>query len=133
MSRARIIPEVCPTCGRYKVWGHGFTARYFRGFTQCLYLKCYRCPDCGRVITLRPASHFSRIRSCRETNRTHLQQRQDKGRWPRSTLSRSLLRYWFTNLSRQVVVHLGCSWTDGWLVGLDRLIVLGKTPVSRLI
>lgn len=127
-----VRPEVCPDCGRYKVWGHGFTARYFRGFPRCLYLKCYRCPDCGRVITLRPDSHFSRIRSCRETIRTHLQQRQDQGCWPRSTLSRSHLRYWLTNLSRQMAVRLGLDWKDGLLAAFDRLVAMGETPVSRL-
>lgn len=126
-------PEVCPECGHYKIWGHGFTTRYFRGFPRCLYLKCYRCPGCRHVITLRPDTHFSRIRSPRETIRSHLQQRQDKGRWPRSTLSRSCLRHWLANLSRQMVAHLGCHWKEGLLAAFDRLVTLGKTPVSRLI
>lgn len=128
-----VKPESCPECGHYTIWGHGFTPRYFRGFPRCLYLKCYRCPGCRRVITLRPDTHFSRIGSSRETIRSHLQQRQDKGRWPRSMLSRSLLGYWLSNLTRQVAAHLGCGWKDGLSAAFDRLVTLGKTPVSRLI
>ena len=126
-------PEVCPECGHYKLWGHGFTARYFRGFLHCLYLKCYRCPNCRHVITLRPDTHFCRIRSSKETIRTHLQQRQNKGRWPPSALSRSCLRHWLANLSRQMAAHLGVDWKDGLLAAFDRLLALGKTPVSRVI
>ena len=127
-----VKPEVCPACGHYKVWGHGFTARYFRDFSDCLYLKCYRCPGCFRIITLRPDTHFSRLRSSRETIRTHLEQRQVKGRWPRSSLSRSCLRYWLANLTRLTSVHLGCDWKGGLLAAFDWLLCMGKTPVSRI-
>ena len=128
-----VKPEICPACGHYKVWGHGFTARYFRGFPRCLYLKCYRCPGCLRIITLRPDTHFSRLRSSRETIRSHLEQRQAKGRWPRSSLSRSCLRHWLANLTRQTSVHLGCDWQGGFVAAFDWLIAMGKTPVSRII
>jgi hypothetical protein len=125
-------PEVCPCCGHYKLWGHGFASRFFDGFTDSLFLKCYRCPGCGRVITLRPDTHFSRIRSSKEAIRTHLERRLKERRWPISTLSRPRLRHWRANLQRQTLAHLTAAWKDGFLAAFDRLIALGKTPVSRL-
>lgn len=128
-----VKPAICPCCNQYNLWGHGFTARFFHGFPQCLYLKCYRCPGCKRIITLRPDTHFSRIHSSKETIRSHLEQRLNNGRWPPSTLSRSCLRHWHTNLARQKLAHLTDSWKKGLLAAFDRLVALGKTPVSRLI
>lgn len=125
-------PENCPCCGHYKLWGHGFTSRFFHGYTDCLFLRCYRCPGCKRVITLRPDTHFSRIRSSKETVRSHLEQRLNDGRWPVSTLSRSCLRHWLANLRRQKLAHLTDGWKDGLLAAFDRLVTLGKTPVCRL-
>ena len=130
---AWVKPKVCPRCGHYKVWGHGFTARYFHGFAHCLYLKCYRCPLCRIIITLRPDTHFSQIRSSRETIRFHLAQRLNKGRWPCSPLSRSCLRHWLTNLARQTLVHLGNDWKGGLLAAFDWLLAMGKIPVSKII
>lgn len=126
-------PAACPECSHYKVWGHGFTARYFHGFPYCLYLKCYRCPKCRCVITLRPDTHFTRIRSSRETIRSHLEQRLNKGCWPSSTLSRPCLRHWFTNLARQTLAHLTDSWKEGLMSAFDRLAAVGMTPVGRII
>jgi hypothetical protein len=98
-----------------------------------LYLKCYRCPNCSCVITLRPATHFSRIRSSRETIRSHLEQRLNTGRWPRSTLSRSCLRHWFINLARQTLARLTNSWKEGLLAAFDHFVALDVTPVARII
>jgi hypothetical protein len=62
-------PECCPRCRNWRVWGHGYVERYFDGFTEALRVKCYRCPACGCVITLRPECHFPRIRSPRQVIR----------------------------------------------------------------
>ena len=128
-----VKPDVCPCCNNYKLWGHGFTARFFHGFPQCLYLKCYRCPGCKSVITLRPDTHFSRIRSSRDTIRDHLERRLNTGRWPASTLSRSCLRHWLANLRCQMLAHLTYGWQDGLLAAFDLLVEMGKTPISRSI
>lgn len=126
-------PEVCPRCSHFKVHGHGCTARYFHGFSSCLYLKCYRCPNCGCVITLRPDTHFSRIRTGKEAIRLHLAQRLNEGRWPRSSLSPPTMRHWLTNLARQCVAHLSDSWKEGLLAGFDYLLAKGQIPVCRFI
>lgn len=126
-------PGICPECNNYKLHGHGFAARYFQGFASCLYLKCYRCPGCHIVITLRPDSHFSRIRSSKEEIRSHLSHRLRECRWPGSLLSRSSLRHWLANLTKQILAHLGKDWGAGPMAAFDRLLAAGVTPVSRVI
>lgn len=125
-------PADCLRCNR-KFHGHGFTTRYFQGFPTCLYLKCYRCPECGCVITLRPDTHFSRIRSDKNIIRAHLAHRLTSGQWPRSSLSRSSLRHWLANLSRQMTAHLTAAWKAGLLAAFDCLLAQGLNPVTRLI
>jgi len=127
-----VRPKACPKCGHYKIWGHGFAARYFHGFSCCLYLKCYRCPNCRCVITLRPDTHFSRIRSSKETIRSHLEQRLSKGCWPYSSLSRSCLRHWLINLARQTLARLTNSWEKDLMAAFDQLLAAGVTPISRV-
>ena len=127
-----VRPIECPRCGHYRLWGHGYARRYFRGFSSCLFLKCYRCPACHCVLTLRPESHFSRIRTSREMVRDHLAHRQTMGHWPRSDLYRSNLRYWWNNLTRRTLAYLNHSWGKGFLAAFDHLAALGKAPVSRL-
>lgn len=117
----------------HKLHGHGFAARYFQGFASSLYLKCYRCPGCHLVITLRPDSHFSRIQSSKEEIRSHLAHRLNEGLWPRSSLPRTSLRRWLANLTRQTLARLGKDWGAGLLAAFDHLLAAGMTPVSRVI
>jgi hypothetical protein len=46
--------DICPNCQSRRVWGHGFTLRYFQGFSEGLWIKRWRCPDCSGVHTARP-------------------------------------------------------------------------------
>jgi len=125
-------PDVCPRCGHYRLWSHGYVQRYFRGFPSFLYLKCYRCPACLCVLTLRPDSHFSRIRTSKVTLRDHIARRDMMGHLPHSDLPRSSLRYWWKNLIRRTVAFLNNSWCKGFLAAFDHFVALGVTPVSRL-
>lgn len=124
-------PQCCPGCRNWRVWGHGYVQRYFDGFSEALLLKCYRCPACGRVITLRPESHFPRIRSSRQVIQDHLQHRLSLGRWPPSPLSRPRLRHWLANLRRQVAARLTNVWTQGLWAGFEELLSRGQLPVAR--
>jgi hypothetical protein len=54
-------PERCPRCGGRRLWGHGFVLRYFDGIPEPLWIKRWRCPDCGGVHTCRPDSHWRRF------------------------------------------------------------------------
>ncbi len=47
-------PGICPNCIGARLWGHGFVLRYFAGFVCGLWMKRWRCPDCGSVHTVRP-------------------------------------------------------------------------------
>ena len=125
-------PTKCPRCNHYKVWGHGYVSAFFDGFTDSLWLKRYRCPDCGCVITMRPASHFSRFQSSRATIRSALQHRLKHGRWP-SDISSARMRHWLTNLKRHIKAHIPHSWEPGLMVCYDHLLEMGKIPVSRSI
>jgi hypothetical protein len=125
-------PKSCPRCNNWKVWGHGFVERYFDGFAGALFIKCYRCPNCGCVVTLRPSSHFPRIRSSKQTIRFHLQHRLNHGRWLPSELARSRLRHWLVNLRRQVQAFLTNVWKAGLMAGFETLLRQGHIPVARL-
>jgi DNA-directed RNA polymerase subunit RPC12/RpoP len=125
-------PIKCPRCNHYKVWGHGHVSALFDGFTDPLWLKRYRCPSCGCLITMRPASHFSGFQSSRATIRSALQHRLKHGRWP-SDLASARMRHWLTNLKRQIIAHIPHSWKPGLMVCYDNILKLGKIPVSRSI
>ncbi len=72
----------CLKCNHYKVWSHGFVQRHFDGFDTFLLLKCYRCPNCGCILTLRPDTHFSRFQASKDTIRSSIEKRIKSGRWP---------------------------------------------------
>jgi hypothetical protein len=124
-------PECCPRCRNWRVWGHGYVERYFDGYIEALLVKCYRCPACGCVITLRPESHFPRIRSPLQAIREHLHVRLSQGRWPPSSLARSRLRHWLANLRRQVTARLTNGWGQGLWAGFEELLSRGQVPVAR--
>lgn len=125
-------PPECLRCNNWRVWGHGYVERYFDGFVAALPIKCYRCPACGCVITLRPQTHFVRIHASKDTVREHLHHRLETGRWPPSSLPRSRLRHWVFNLKRRVHAFLTAVWDQGLWAGFESLISRGKTPIARL-
>ena len=128
-----IPPIACLRCRHYRVWGHGFVPRFFDGFVSCLYLKCYRCPQCRCVMTTRPETHFSRIRCRKETIRVLINFRITTGRWLPSSLSLPRMRHWLANLARQTVAHLTDAWKEGPIAAFDRLLGMSRVPVSRSI
>jgi len=126
-------PSECSRCqSSGKIWSHGYVSAIFDSFTDPLYLKRYRCQDCGCVITMRPSSHFSRFQSSLKTIRSSLQHRMTNGRWP-VTGAGPRMRHWARNLKRQVVAVLGCSWSSGLIAGYDKLLEMGRIPVTRSI
>ncbi len=125
-------PPCCPRCNHYKVWSHGFVQRHFDGFDKFLLLKCYRCPLCGSVLTLRPDSHFTRFQASKDTIRSFLSERLETGRWPPAPCH-SRHRHWLRNLKRQIKAILSDTWEHGILAAFDYLISIGHTPVSSSI
>ena len=47
-------PNICPSCKSVRLWGHGYVLRYFYGYVFGIWMKRWRCPDCGAVHTVRP-------------------------------------------------------------------------------
>ena len=121
-------PERCPRCGHDRLWGHGYVRRLFDGFMQALHMKCYRCADCGCVITLRPVTHFRGIQAPIAEVRCAISCRIRTGRWPPGR-SHSRQRHWLANLRRSIKAHLPNTWCLGEVAGFDRLWDQGIVPV----
>jgi len=125
-------PLCCPKRNHYKVWSHGFVERIFDGFSTALLLKCYRCPFCGCVITLRPDTHFSRFQASKDTILFFISERLKRGRWPPAQ-SHSRHRHWLRNLKKQIKARLSDTWDKGITAAFDYLASVGQTPVSSSI
>lgn len=123
-------PESCPCCGSVRVWGHGFVSAYFDEVPEAVWLRRYRCPDCGAVIRLRPRGYWSRFQASVETIRQSLSRRLGQGRWDPG-LPRSRQRHWLKGLLRQVGLHLGPGWSGDLLWALDWLSGRGLAAASR--
>ena len=123
-------PDKCPCCGNWKLWGHGFVSAFFHGFSSAIWLKRYRCPSCGCIIRMRPASHFSRFQSSRHTIGSTLLHRINTGRWPKGSC-KSRPRHWLKNLKRQMKAWLDTKTEPA--KAFDLLLNQGRTPVTSAI
>ena len=122
-------PQGCPRC-RGRTWGHGFVPAYFDGYTQPLWLKRYRCPDCGCVIRLRPREYFQRFQTPIHTIRDCLAYWVQYHRW-QAGLSPPRQRHWLRALRQHLVQYEGLHRIQDLLAGFDRLWSLGIIPVSQ--
>lgn len=122
-------PACCPLCNHYKVWGHGYVERFFDSFAGVFFVKRFRCPTCGCVITCRPSTHFRRIQAAKTFVRHSLSKRLSKGRWDARVCS-SRQRHWLSNLKRKASALLNDLWRQGLMAAYDRLLELGHIPVS---
>ena len=86
-------PRGCPSCGGIRLWGHGYVLRYFHNFSQGLWLKRYRCPECGAVHTVRPIEYSPGFQYPWETIRISLEQKQGGGIFL-PEVSRQCQQYW---------------------------------------
>ena len=125
-------PEICPNCKAGRPWGHGFVFAYFDGFTAGLLLHRYRCPHCGCVIRLKPQGYFDRFQSSIETIRSIIRGLVER-KLPFSAVSRTRKAHWLKALKRKVRAYFGDPFEHHLLAAFDRLIEMGKIPVSRSI
>ena len=44
-----------------RLWGHGYVTRYFDDTVEPLWVKRWRCVECGAVHTVRPSTHWRRF------------------------------------------------------------------------
>lgn len=91
----------CPSCEGPRLWGHGYVRRYFDGHAQAMWLKRYRCPECGAVHTARPDTHYRRFWAPIRTILTSLYAKA-KGRRRPSEPSRQRQRYWWKGFQVQL-------------------------------
>jgi len=92
----------CPGCGGRRVRGHGYARRYFDEETEALWVKRYRCPDCGAVHTGRPAGHWRRFLADCQTIIESLTVKLQTGRWS-ARFSRQRQGYWWNGLITQML------------------------------
>ena len=127
-----IKPQVCLCCRGSHLWGHGFVESCFDGYACALLLRRYRCPLCGCVIKLKPKGYFRRFQARIESIRFHIASRLRTGKWPEGC-GCSRCRHWLRGLRRQTMAHLGIEWIKKLPRAFDRLLEMGKVPVSRVI
>ena len=127
-----IRPQLCLHCRGSHLWGHGFVESWFDGYARALLLRRYRCPVCGCVIKLKPRGYFKRFQATVAMIYFQIARRLKSGKWP-AGYSRSRCRHWLKALKRQTMAHLGIEWMNHLPQAFDRLIEMGKVPVSRCI
>jgi len=100
-------PHRCPGCQGVRLWGHGYVFRYFEGLSFGVWMKRFRCPDCGAVHSARlqgfdPGFHYSRFLIL-----ISLLSRLIQGRWLRC-LARQAQQYWYRGLRLQASRWKNC-------------------------
>ncbi len=123
-------PRDCGRCGHDTVWGHGFVLMIIAGFVDALKMRRYRCPKCGCIIRLRPKGYFSRHQSETAKIRQRLTHRLSTGRWPVGCVT-NRARHWLRALKRNALAVFGLEMLKDPMAAFDRLIHLGRIPVSR--
>lgn len=87
-------PERCPRCEGRRLWGHGYVLRYFEGWSEGIWVKRYRCPDCRAVHTLRPERFYKGFHYSIWTILLSLLSKIVKNRWLKC-LTRQAQQYWY--------------------------------------
>ena len=74
-------PSRCPRCRGLRLWGHGYVRRFFDGVDTALWMKRWRCPECGAVHTMRPETHWRGFWAERTTILASLESKESGRRW----------------------------------------------------
>jgi hypothetical protein len=93
-------PKRCLSCHSSRIWGHGYVQRYFEGYTQPLWVKRLRCPDCHTVYTLRPDLFYRGFRYSLRTILSSLMKRVTGHGWL-LWIPRQNQQYWYRGLLLQ--------------------------------
>jgi hypothetical protein len=100
--------------------------------STCVWVKRYRCAECGVVLRVRPLGYWKRIQATVEAVRRCVMDRLEKGRWPPGCNS-ARGRHWLRGLRRQVRTHLGMSYVERIAEGFAELVRCGVCAVSRAV
>ena len=94
----------CPRCRGNRLWGHGYGARFFDGVEEALWMKRWRCPDCGAVHTIRPDSHWRGFWADRATILESLKSKESGNGWL-PNICRERQQYWWRGFQIQRQFH----------------------------
>jgi len=125
-------PGGCGRCHHPKLWGHGFVRMIFDGFGQALEMRRYRCPKCGSIVRVRPAGYWPRHQSAVATIRAALSCRARTRRWPPGCMT-NRARHWLASLKRHALALWGIPALADLADAFDRLVAMGRVPVSRAV
>lgn len=121
--------ERCPKCGSGRLWGHGYVERYFEGFETALWMKRWRCADCGGVHTMRPEGFWRRFRHSVVRIVKSLRGKISGGEWL-GGLGREAQQYWWRGFGKQCVRE-GRNVFKKTLAALERLIEKGVMAATH--
>lgn len=121
-------PDSCPKCKGRRLWGHGNVQRYFIGFTEALWIKRYRCPECKAVHTMRPLTHWRRFQYSAFVILRCLLGKLKHDRWQKS-VARQNQQYWYRGLKFQASRYINTKIPT--IEVLQRLVLTMIIPVSH--
>ena len=124
-------PGRCPRCGGSRLWGHGFVPRYFDGVPEPVWVKRWRCPDCGAVHTCRPRSHWRRFLAPISVILASLGAKLAGLRWPQGE-NRQRQQYWYHGYLIQSCFD-GFPPTEVEILVAERIIVATHSTTDRAI
>lgn len=87
----------CPICKSVHIWGHGYVLRFIYKYPTGLWLKRYRCNDCGRVYTVRPDDYSLGQYYSRNQILTSIKNKIISNRWILN-IPRQNQQYWYKAL-----------------------------------
>lgn len=93
--------EECPTCGGRRIWGHGYVPRYFDEHPEGIWMKRWRCCECGAIHCARPNSHDRRFQVPASEIETCLRRKIEQGTFQTRKASRQRQQYWYQGLLKQ--------------------------------
>ena len=114
------------------MWGHGYVITYFDLFKEGVWLKRYRCAECGAVIRIRPKGYFPRFQSPIKTILRSISLKETKNKWMEG-ISRSRQLHWINAVRRRVYAVYGHVYPHSLAWALREFAAIGISGVSRAI
>jgi len=105
---------------------------YFDMFQEGVWLKRYKCPVCGTIITIRPKGYFPRFQSPIKTIRKSVTLKESKNKWMEG-ISRSRQMHWIRALRRRIAAYWGNVCAYGLKGAFEYFARMGVAGVSRAI
>lgn len=91
------------------MWGHGYVLRFFHGYHEGIWMKRWRCPECGAVHTARPSEYAAGFQYRIETIYESITRKLTKDSYL-TYIPYQIQQYWFKALRFQSAILN--SWID---------------------